>query len=322
MSLREPPKQERPSSIITRILVLVVLLAVAGLAIWTAVTNQRIELVEDVSVESLDLEDTVEVEGLTINVVTEPGGPVPVALLHDFDVSGSLLLADLVSQLGDRFHTMRIDLPGYGLSERIPEEGRQHTVAAMAEVVGAILEERYEVPAVVGGVGLGGRVAAELALTRPDLVQSLVMIDADFGVPDDWVTWMEKLPVIGRAVTHTYETGGRFAEDRWAPLCGEGGWCPTSSQALARDRAASVSGSTDSMRSFLRTPPSSLVPSDLGDIEVPAAYIWSTQGQIPETTVEDVMERLPEAQIVEIDAWKAHLESPAEVAAVIDELSR
>ena len=320
--LQEPPTRDRPSRIMLRILVLALLVLAVGVVIWTSVTNQRIDLTEDVPAREIVLADPSMVGDLRINVVTESGGPVPVILLHERDVVGSAIWNDVATGLDGRFKAVRVDLPGYGLSDRLPNEGLGHTVASMAQVVRSVNEERFDIPVVVVGAGLGGRVAAEVAVSSPDLVRGVVLVDVDFWEEDGWKEIIEGLPWVGRAATFTFETGGRFAMDVWAPNCADGGWCPSQNQLAAREIATTIRGSTDSIRSFLRTQPSSLVPSDLSSISVPVAYVWSRDGDVPFDAVERVKQQLPDMTVSEVDVWKAHLESPGAVVDAVDVVGR
>ncbi len=320
--LQEPPTRSRPTRILIRILPLALLVLAVGAAVWTSVTNQRIDLIEDVPAREIDLVDFTMVGDIRINVMTESGGVIPVILLHDSDVTGGAMLDGVAAELGGRFQAVRIDLPGYGLSDRLPNEGPGHTVASMAQVVTTVIEERFAIPVVVVGTGLGGRVAAEVAVTRPGLVRGVVLVDVDFWEEAGWKEIIERLPWVGRAVTFTFETGGRFATDIWTPNCADGGWCPNQNQIAAREIATTIRGSTDSIRSFLRTEPSSLVPSDLSGISVPVAYVWSRDGDVPFDSVERVKQLLPDMTVSEVDVWKAHLQSPGVVVDAVDVVGR
>jgi len=130
---------------------------------------------------------------------------------------------------------------------------------------------------------------------------------------------IERLPWVGRAVTFTFETGGRFATDIWTPNCADGGWCPNQNQIAAREIA--IRGSTDSIRSFLRMQPSSLVQSDLSGMSVPVVYVWSRDGN-PFDSVERVRQQLPDITVSEVDVWKAYLQSPGVVADAVDLVGR
>jgi pimeloyl-ACP methyl ester carboxylesterase len=315
--LRPPPKEETPSRLFVRFLMLIVLVVAAGVAIWTAVTLDRITLIEDVSLENLEL-DVVTTNDTRLNVVRQGEGEVPLVLLHDVDVAGGIIWDGVVAELDPRFSVMRIDLPGFGLSERIPTEGSRHTVASMAEDVSDAIAQTFGRAVVIAGVGLGGEVAAEIAVIQPDLVAGLVMVDVDFYRPEGWIEFVEKLPWVGTAATFAFETGGPLAAGRWAPNCETGGWCPTQSQVDARDLAETIVDSTASLHAFRRTPAASQVPSKLGEITAPTQYLWSQAGDVPRESVDRVQEAMPEA-VVEVvaDAWKAHLDTSEVVAATI-----
>jgi len=322
VSLQKPPTQNRPSRMMLRIFTLMILGLAAGVAVWTSVTNQRIDLTEDIPAGAIELVDASTVGDLRINVVTEPGGPVPVILLHERDVVGSALWNDVAAGLGGRFQAVKVDLPGYGLSDRLPDEGPAHTVASMARVVSAVIEERFDLPVVVVGAGLGGKVAAEVAVSNPGIVRGVVLVDVDFWEVDGWAEIVERLPWIGRAATFTLETGGRFALDMWAPNCDTGGWCPSQEHLAARKIATTINGSTDTMRSFLRTQPSALVPSDLSKITAPVVFVWSKDGGVDAESVDRVKAELPGMTVTEVDVWKAYLESPSAVSEAVDMVGR
>jgi pimeloyl-ACP methyl ester carboxylesterase len=189
--LRPPPKEETPSRIFLRMLVLILLVVGAGTAVWTQVTRDRIGLIEDVTLEELDIEPVVTTAGTKLNVVREGEGEVPVVLLHDADVAGGVTWDGVVEGLDPRFTVLRVDLPGFGLSERVTTEGSRHTVASMAEEVSDVIRQMYGQGVVIAGAGLGGEVGAEIAATQPELVSGLVMVDVDFYNKETWVERIE-----------------------------------------------------------------------------------------------------------------------------------
>jgi pimeloyl-ACP methyl ester carboxylesterase len=320
--LRPPPKQETPSRVALRMLFLVVLVVGAGTAIWTEVTRDRIGLIEDVALEDLEIDPVVTTNGTSLNVVREGDGNVPVVLLHDVDVAGGVTWDGVVAGLDPRVAVMRVDLPGFGLSERVPTEGSRHTVASMAEEISDVIRQTYGDSVVIAGVGLGGEVGAEIAATQPDLVSGLVMVDVDFYKPRTWVEMVERLPWVGTAATYALETAGPFANDRWAPNCETGGWCPSSSQIEARDLANSIVDTSESIRAFRRTPAASQVPSKLGEIQAPTQYLWSQSGEVPRESVDRIQAAMPAAAFEVVpEAWRAHLDSPDKVAAAISSLA-
>lgn len=319
--LSPPPKQESPSRALARIVVLLVLASAAGVVIYSAVTIQRIGLVEDVRTAGLDLEAPSVVEGLTINVAVDEGGPTPVVLLHDVDPTGGLILDDLSSALGEPFHGVRIDLPGFGYSDRLPFETSRHTAAGMAEIVAAVLDSRFDRPVHVVGVGFGGEVGADLALTNPELVSGLVLVDVDFWSGPSSLVSLERLPWVGRAATYTWETGGRFGVSNWSPRCDEGAWCPTAEELALRSFIISISATTQSLYEFRRTHEAASAPARLDEIEVPMIYVWSSDGEVPAEIVDRMVDEVPGLQVVDSASFRAHLDDPGSVGTALELLS-
>lgn len=315
--LQAPPKTETPSRVLARFLTLIILATAAFVVIYTAVVNQQADVAEDIRSVNLELEDTTVIDGFRTNVRQDPGGPTPVVILHDFDVAGGLVLDDLSLGLGESYHGVRIDLPGFGYSTRMPTEGPHHTVARLAERVVPVLEERFDAPVLVIGAGLGGEVGAELALTYPDVIDGLVMVDVDFWSDPRFPAGLEAFPWFGKAATYTWDTGGRFALDNWSPYCEEGGWCPTAEEVSIRSLIIEVEYTTDSLHAFRSTPEAALAPSNLTDISVPVAYVWSTEGEVPEDTVDRMRRELPSLTVTESSSFQAHLEDPPTVASAL-----
>jgi pimeloyl-ACP methyl ester carboxylesterase len=319
--LEAPPKSETPSKLVARFLTIIILAAGAGIVVYTAVTNQRADLTEDIRPVNLELEDTTVIEGIRTNVRQDPGGDTPVVILHDFDVTGGLILEELSLGLGEDFHGVRIDMPGFGYSSRMPNEGPHHTVAGLADLIAPVLEERFTTPVLVVGVGLGGQVGAELALTYAHLVDGFVMVDTDFWSEPGFPRSLESIPWVGKAATYTWETGGRFAVDTWAPYCGDDGWCPSREHLSVRSVIVEVENTTDSLHASRRTHSAALAPSNLDHIAVPAAYVWSTDGPVPDDTVERIVEEMPGLVVLEADVFQAHLEDQASIASALAEVA-
>jgi len=321
MSLQKPPTRASSSRAAGRILVLLVLALGAGIVIYTAVTNQRADLTEDTRTAALELEDTSLVQGIRINVVTDEGGPQPVVILHDVDVTGGMILAGLSRSLGDPYQGVRLDLPGFGYSDRIPTVDTRYTAAGMASIVAGVIQERYDSPVTIVGIGFGGEVAADLALTYGDLVAGLVMVDTDFWAAPSLEVSLEQLPWVGKAATYTWETGGRFALDTWAPNCDAGGWCPDDQQLAERASIVTIESSTDAIWSFRRTEEGALAPSNLSEITVPVSYVWSTDGDVSQETVDRLTDEMASLQVVESASFAAHLEDYPAVSQALGTLT-
>lgn len=127
----------------------------------------------------------VEVLGVDLHVVREPRQPVAGArtalLLHGFP-SSTYTFDELAPALAERgFNTVAVDLPGFGLSERPQPPGFDggldpYTPEAQVQLMTALLAELEVDSAVIVGNGSGARLALDLALTEPDVVDALVLI--------------------------------------------------------------------------------------------------------------------------------------------------
>lgn len=308
MSLQKPPSDRSGGGVVGKFIVLLLMGSLAGIAVYSAVLSQRADLTEDISLSEVDLGDQVAVDGITLNLAEVGEGPVTVVLLHDAEVTGMISMSDLASSLGESYRVVRIDLPGFGLSTRVPAESPLHTVSGMAALLAEALDAVSESEVVMAGVGFGGEVAAELALTEPDLVSGLVLIDVDFESTPTSPESLQSLPGIGKAAVYTWETGGRFALDEWAPHCEEGGWCPDEQDLAARSMIVEIVGTTDSMYAFRRTPKAALAGTNLGEISVPIAYVRSSRGAVDESAVSLVRQQVATVVVVESDSFAAHLE--------------
>src|SRR3954447_17656707 len=80
----------------------------------------------------------------------------------------------LAIPLAETFQVVRVDLPGHGGSGGI-EMSFEDTAAAIGEAGGR---------AIYVGCSPGGRLCLRLAVDRPDLVQSLVLVGASPGLAD------------------------------------------------------------------------------------------------------------------------------------------
>lgn len=100
-------------------------------------------------------------------------GPDRVVLVHGF--TQTLVSWDpLADSLADTFQVVRVDLPGHGRSAAL-DLGFEATAAAIGDAGGT---------ATYIGYSMGGRLCLRLAVDRPDLVQSLVLVGASPGISD------------------------------------------------------------------------------------------------------------------------------------------
>jgi 2-succinyl-6-hydroxy-2,4-cyclohexadiene-1-carboxylate synthase len=100
-------------------------------------------------------------------------GPDRLVLVHGF--TQTLRSWDRLAQpLAEAFQVVRVDLPGHGGSGELAMSFEE-TAAAIGEAGGR---------ATYVGYSMGGRLCLRLAIDRPDLVQTLVLIGASPGLAD------------------------------------------------------------------------------------------------------------------------------------------
>jgi esterase len=133
-------------------------------------------------------------------------GQIPLVLLHGLFASKENFLG-LSRKLSDSFKLYALDLRNHGDSFH-DADMRYETMAA--DIAGFI-EEAGIAPALVFGHSVGGKVAMELALSRPALVRALIVEDiAPKGYPPRLEREIRALAELPAA-----EFGTRLEAERW-----------------------------------------------------------------------------------------------------------
>ncbi|MBX2891535.1 MAG: alpha/beta fold hydrolase [Saprospiraceae bacterium] len=110
----------------------------------------------------------------------EFGQGSPVIILHGlFGFSDNW--QTIAKGLADHHLVVTPDLRNHGRSPHLP----QHSYPEMAEDMKAFMEARWMFSAAVVGHSMGGKVAMQLALTHPDMVERLVVVDMAPGLAED-----------------------------------------------------------------------------------------------------------------------------------------
>lgn len=108
-----------------------------------------------------------------LNVVESGAGPETLLLLHGLLFSHRMFDAQ-VQALRSRFRCVRMDFRGQGESEVTPSG---YDMDTLAEDVIALIESLDRAPVHLLGFSMGGMVAQRVALKRPDLPRSLVLMN-------------------------------------------------------------------------------------------------------------------------------------------------
>lgn len=135
------------------------------------------------------------VDDLVIHYQDEGTGPTLV-LLHG--VASSLhTWDDWVKRLAPHYRILRIDMPGHGLTGSDPTVER-YQISYMVDKLEKFLNKLSVDDIYLAGNSLGGYVAWNYALHRPDRVKKMVLIDSA-GFPQEmpFIMSFAALPVIG-----------------------------------------------------------------------------------------------------------------------------
>jgi len=117
-------------------------------------------------------------DGRELNaLVAGPGNGPKLTFLHGLGGSQStwqVVLGDLV----ESYRVTAIDLPGHGASDVSAPDSADYSIAGIAAAVAQAIDGLKGGPAVLVGHSLGGAIAVQIALERPELVRGIVLIDS------------------------------------------------------------------------------------------------------------------------------------------------
>tara|TARA_E500000318_G_scaffold12972_3_gene11948 strand:- start:10438 stop:11343 length:906 start_codon:yes stop_codon:yes gene_type:complete len=133
--------------------------------------------------------ETERIDGLEIfyREAGTPGQP-QLVLLHGFPTS-SHMFRDLIRELGDDFHIIAPDFPGYGMSSAPAHDEYEYTFDNLAAVVNELLERKGFDNYVLYVMDYGAPVGYRIATTHPDRVAGFVVQNGNAyveGLSDFW----------------------------------------------------------------------------------------------------------------------------------------
>ena len=266
----------------------------------------------------------VNVDGLAFNVDRYGVGP-PVVLLHGFTGSRTTW-KPLVGVLDDAFTTLSVDLIGHGLSGSPAKLDRYRMRRAVDDLAALVRTIGFERAAWVG-YSLGGRVALQVAVHRPDVVSTLVLEGATPGLADE--TEREERVRADEALADRIEQDGLdWFVDYWAGLSLWDSQRETLSAAQHEalreqrlsQRAAGLANSLRGMGTGAQEP----VHGRLAGVDVPVLLVTGRLDRKFTETAHEMAQTLPAATIRAIDeaGHAAHLERPAAFNALVSEFLR
>lgn len=144
------------------------------------------------------------------------GRGTPVVFIHGLGSSGYMEWRHNLESIAPRHRVFAPDMPGYG---RTDKPRVRYTIPYFARFIERYMEDRGLRSAAVVGASLGGRVALELALEQPWLVNKLVLVNTlGLGRPQVRIAQMAyglvSIPRVGEAVMRLTRNALRVASPK------------------------------------------------------------------------------------------------------------
>lgn len=229
-----------------------------------------------------------------------PDGPVLV-LIHGSNASLHTW-EPWVEELGDSYRIVSMDLPGHGLTGRVPGDDytREGMVGFVGELMNVLNVDRFA----IAGNSMGGGVAAEYTLEHPGRISALILVDSA-GIPVErkeedvpLAFRLARMPVVSNVMRYVLprsvvEEGVRkvFVDQS-----------KVTDEMVSRYFDLSLhEGNRDATRMRFRSYASrdeEAFAARLGEIEVPVLVIWGDKdGLIPVSAAHEFKKRIPQAEL-------------------------
>ncbi|MGB0506248.1 MAG: alpha/beta fold hydrolase [Pikeienuella sp.] len=117
----------------------------------------------------------ITMNGARVHYIEAGPKAAPTIIFAHCSLAQASLWKGVIAQLSDRYHCIALDLPGHGGTDRGDESIPLQLQAA--DFVVGLTEALCDGPVHMAGVSLGGAVMGRVAITRPDLVQTLSMAE-------------------------------------------------------------------------------------------------------------------------------------------------
>ena len=241
--------------------------------------------------------------------VQQAGRGEPLILLHGLGMSSALWIHQ-TPDFSQRYHTLAVDLRGFGQSSR-PDRPGAYAIEILAEDIAELIRQLELERCHVLGTSMGGFIAQELALTHPGLCRSLVLCHTAprMSIPSD---------VLSRRV----EALGNMPLEEYAEIVVEQACSVNASRELRswvagllvrNDKRAYTQVMTEGLRGFD-------AGARLGNIRIPTLVITGEHDRVlPREGGEEIARLIPGAALVEIKGvgHLGYAEKPGEFNGVV-----
>lgn len=196
---------------------------------------------------------------------------------------------------------LAIDLPGHGDSSW--RDDAAYAPALLAPDIIRGIEEWAHAPVVLVGHSLGGTTAAALAAAHPDLVASLVLVDITPGIDGSG-------PAELRRFYERLSFGSRDELLDYVLSFGLGGEREQARRGVVLNSRVLPDSTVEWKHHFARIAAGALAPeartpgdwSDLEAVTAPVTLVRGTLGFISPAAIAEFRTRLPQADVVELEA--------------------
>jgi pimeloyl-ACP methyl ester carboxylesterase len=127
------------------------------------------------SIEQIGITTPLSSEPIITSYVHQGSGDTPILMIHGFD-SSVLEYRRLLPLLAEQNETWAVDLLGFGFTER-PTKGKLSPVDIKTHLY-YFWKSQIKQPVILIGASMGGAAALDFALSYPESVEKLVLIDS------------------------------------------------------------------------------------------------------------------------------------------------
>src|SRR3954468_22190558 len=249
----------------------------------------------------------VHLPGRRVRTLTMGHGEQDVLLLHGLGATKSSFF-ETAAALSGRYRVHAIDFPGFGGSSKPPLA--PYSARYFADTVVGVLDQLGIERAHLVGNSMGGRVALEVGLRRPDRVRAWgLLCPAVAFVKRGWHPLVRVLRPEFGLLPHRYPR--RTVANVFSSLFFDGDELDPALADIAVDDFQRIYGSAGARYAFLTAARNIYLDAPWGkngfyarlaDLEAPALFIWGSHDKlIPSAFKRHVAEWLPTAQQVVLD---------------------
>lgn len=127
------------------------------------------------AIQHSSIQTPLQTEPIATSFVVQGQGDPPILLLHGFD-SSVLEFRRLLPLLAQRTQTWAVDLLGFGFTAR--PDGLDISPSRIKQHLYDFWQQRLQRPMVLVGASMGGAAALDFALSFPEAVSKLVLLDS------------------------------------------------------------------------------------------------------------------------------------------------